>query len=295
MNRKGMTLIELLAVVGILALLILLAIPNALRAFRNAKKENFVTDAQTIFKTAVSQVQADHPRRNDIVIYCRVDGEVCQGSDRFETLDLTGNTEIDYFVAIDKTNRVEYFVVSNGEFQYAGGSVYKVSHRSGGVDPVTGKNIYIPTSIKKIIEGMEDYTIITTDNITETAEIDDINRIDIAHLAENYEEEIYGITNKTIPLGQMNERVFFLDVNVIINGVKYEKGADMKKYIRNNVYFNGHLVDKDVDDYWSMQVAGTNYRVEYRGINGYECYGTAAHNERGIITSPTYVDVYCKK
>ena len=65
--------------------------------------------------------------------------------------------------------------------------------------------------------------------------------------------------------------------------------------MRSNVYLNGHLVEKNVDDYWGVQVAGTNYRVESWGINGYECRSTVANNERGIISSPTYVDVICKK
>ena len=34
-----------------------------------AKKNNFVTDAQTIYKTAVSQVEVDHTSRNGYVIY----------------------------------------------------------------------------------------------------------------------------------------------------------------------------------------------------------------------------------
>ena len=205
MNKKGMTLIELLAVVGILSIMILLVLPNALNAYRKAKRNNFATDSQTIFKTAVSQVQADHLRRNGYVIYCRVNGEVCQGSDRFETLELTGSTDMDYFIVVDKDNVVEYFTVANGEFQYAGGSVYKVSHVQRGTDPVTGKNIYVPTGITKIINGMEDFSIITEDNITDTTEIDDINKIDIGHIAQNYEEEIYGITNKTVSLGAMKE------------------------------------------------------------------------------------------
>ena len=106
MNKKGMTLVELLAVIGILATLALLAIPNGISAYKEAKKKNFVTEAQTIFRTAVSQVEVDHSRRTGYVIYCRVNGEKCQGSDKFETLELTGSTSMDYFIVVDKNSDI---------------------------------------------------------------------------------------------------------------------------------------------------------------------------------------------
>jgi len=293
MNRRGMTLIELLAVVGILAMLLLIALPNALKAYRNSKKNNFVTDAQTIYKTAVSQVEVDHTSRNGYVIYCRFNGKPCEGSDKFETLELTGSTAVDYFIVVDREGKVEYFAVTNKEFQYAGGSVYKVSHTLRG--QVNGKNNYVPTGITKIVEGMEDFTIITVDNITDISEINADNKIDIGHLAANYEEEILGITTRTVELGAMNQRLFFLDINVVVDGVKYEKPQQIQKYVVSDVYLNGHLVSEGVDDYWQMQVAGTNYRIRYEGKNGYKCNSTVANNERGIITSPTYVDIICSK
>ncbi|UKI58404.1 MAG: prepilin-type N-terminal cleavage/methylation domain-containing protein [Clostridium sp.] len=38
MNKKGFTLVELLAVIAILAILVLVAVPNVLGMFNNAKK-----------------------------------------------------------------------------------------------------------------------------------------------------------------------------------------------------------------------------------------------------------------
>ena len=41
MNKKGFTLVELLAVIAILALLVIIALPNVLSMFNNAKKDLF--------------------------------------------------------------------------------------------------------------------------------------------------------------------------------------------------------------------------------------------------------------
>ena len=40
-NKKGFTLVELLAVIAILAILVILAIPNVIKLYNNAKKTDF--------------------------------------------------------------------------------------------------------------------------------------------------------------------------------------------------------------------------------------------------------------
>ena len=54
-NKKGFTLIELLAVIVILSILILLAMPSVLRIMENAKKNAFITEAESIIKAAQTQ------------------------------------------------------------------------------------------------------------------------------------------------------------------------------------------------------------------------------------------------
>ena len=120
MNKKGMTLIELLAVVGILAMLFMLVAPNAINAFKNSKKSSFLTDVQTIYTTAIAQVQADHPRRVSDFYYCRNKGEECEHSiNNVEGLELSGNTETNYIIQIDRQNNVVFFLAQNGEYQYS--------------------------------------------------------------------------------------------------------------------------------------------------------------------------------
>ena len=50
--KKGFTLIELLAVIIILAILMVIAVPNVLSTLNDAKQKTFVTQAQSIWKSA---------------------------------------------------------------------------------------------------------------------------------------------------------------------------------------------------------------------------------------------------
>ncbi len=59
-NRKGFTLVELLAVIVILAVLALVAMPNVTRLMENARKNSFTTEAEEFAKyaqTAYTNVQ----------------------------------------------------------------------------------------------------------------------------------------------------------------------------------------------------------------------------------------------
>src|SRR5574344_2105588 len=51
-NKKGFTLMELLAVIVILSVLILLAMPAVLRLMESARKNAFVTESNSIVKIA---------------------------------------------------------------------------------------------------------------------------------------------------------------------------------------------------------------------------------------------------
>ena len=59
MRKKGFTLIELLAVIIILAILMIIAVPNILSTLATARERAFVTQAQSIYKTAEQQYLKD--------------------------------------------------------------------------------------------------------------------------------------------------------------------------------------------------------------------------------------------
>ena len=64
MNKKGFTLVELLAVIAILAILVLVAVPNVLGMFNNAKKDTFATETKDMIRIAQQQYLADFGKWN---------------------------------------------------------------------------------------------------------------------------------------------------------------------------------------------------------------------------------------
>ena len=116
MNKKGFTLVELLAVIAILGVLMLIVLPNALSSYRNSKKSIFLSDIQSIYKTAVNQAKADNIGSRKAITYCRKDGYECDG---FEELDLSGSKSIDYIITVDGDFTVSYFVATDEVYQYS--------------------------------------------------------------------------------------------------------------------------------------------------------------------------------
>ncbi len=55
MKREGFTLVELLAVIAILTLLIIIAVPNVTKIFNDAKKETFISETKIIYKEALRE------------------------------------------------------------------------------------------------------------------------------------------------------------------------------------------------------------------------------------------------
>ena len=107
MKRKNaFTLVELLAVIAILAILIIIALPNILRMFNNAKKNSFVTEARSIFKTAEQN-------------YISSNGENYCYSDDYEecpALDMSGRNNIHYIVSFDENGNIVEFGAADDNF-----------------------------------------------------------------------------------------------------------------------------------------------------------------------------------
>ena len=47
-NKKGFTLVELLAVIAILAILVIIALPNVINMYTKTQKEAFLTETKKI-------------------------------------------------------------------------------------------------------------------------------------------------------------------------------------------------------------------------------------------------------
>ena len=109
MNKKGFTLVELLAVIAILALLVIIALPNVLKMFNQAKKDTFLTEAKTIYKEISKKYISETMRGNKISII----------SNNNNKLDLESNN-LKYKVKLNNDGSIKKFEVSNGNYCISG-------------------------------------------------------------------------------------------------------------------------------------------------------------------------------
>ena len=168
MNKKGMTLVELLAVVGILTLLLLITLPNAIKSLKSSKKSSFHTDVQTVYKTAVSQFMVDEPTATSI-IYARISGEGYgdQNDEHnpFKTLELTGSTKMDYVIRLKRNTDgdiyITHYYASDHEYQYQ-----------------------YPEDPNNQDGNIDDVSLITIDDIKDVTELNSTEIIDIKNIIE---------------------------------------------------------------------------------------------------------------
>ena len=130
MNKKGFTLVELLAVIAILALLVIIALPNVLSMFNNAKKDLFLTEAKNVFKESTKKYISDNMHNsNEENIYCKSE------TDSKNPLDMDiGNTY--YYIEKDNTGKTIKFVAWNSS-----GYVTKIVGDNVMLNDVTGNNV----------------------------------------------------------------------------------------------------------------------------------------------------------
>ena len=112
-NRKGFTLVELLAVVAIMAILVIVAVPNVMKLFKNAKRNSFEVEVKNIYKEAKSKFIVNNGFSRKETVYCNANN--CKGT----KLDLSGGGNINYSIKLDKAGRVVCFQASNGTYTYA--------------------------------------------------------------------------------------------------------------------------------------------------------------------------------
>ena len=109
MNKKGFTLVELLAVIAILALLVIIALPNVLKMFNQAKKDTFLTEAKTIYKEISKKYISETMKGNKISIISNTNNK----------LDLESNN-LKYKVKLNNDGSIKKFEVSNGNYCISG-------------------------------------------------------------------------------------------------------------------------------------------------------------------------------
>ena len=114
MKNKGFTLVEMLAVIGILGLLVILALPNVLKSYRDAKKVAFIDEAKTVYT-----------KSTDTFTLAKIKGRKINyisnnEEDKGELLDIENEKNLTYTVSINNKGVVTEFVLTNHEFCIVG-------------------------------------------------------------------------------------------------------------------------------------------------------------------------------
>ena len=72
MNRKGFTLVELLASLVILAIIMLIAVPSTINVLDRTKKQKYIADAKKMITLAETYIRGNqdisYPEENQIVV-----------------------------------------------------------------------------------------------------------------------------------------------------------------------------------------------------------------------------------
>ena len=106
MNKKGFTLVELLAVIAILAILVIIALPNVLKMFNDSKKNSFLTEAKTLYSEASKKYISENMKGNKLTYISSEDDT---------KLEMTGRN-LQYCVLLNTDGSVKSMKVSNGEW-----------------------------------------------------------------------------------------------------------------------------------------------------------------------------------
>ena len=90
-DKKGFTLVELLAVIAILAILVIIALPSVISMYNNAKKQVFLTEAQTVASTSEKKfLTGSITEGSKETVYCK------SKTDEKNPLEMTGEKKYYY-------------------------------------------------------------------------------------------------------------------------------------------------------------------------------------------------------
>ena len=266
MNKKGFTLVELLAVIAILALLVIIALPNVLSMFNNAKKDLFLTEAKNVFKESTKKYISDNMHNsNEGNIYCKSE------TDSKNPLDMDiGNTY--YYIEKDNTGKTIKFVAWNSS-----GYVTKIVGDNVMLNDVTGNNVS-ESSVKDItcnnvltnLEVISKLTRTYTINANASAETSNKGKLTISIASSNTTDEFNKV--KYIIYKKNNTEYVEIHETVLTNKSNnftlnyYDESFSNSKdmYYKVEAYTENNLKigEKEFTHLFFCFVAGTKVKTE---------------------------------
>ena len=264
-NNKGFTLVELLAVIAIMAILLIIALPNVLKMFNESKEKIFLTESKSVFKEAINQTIKD--RNLSDVIYCK------SMNDEINPLHMSGR-EIYYYIKANVNDKTGTIIVWDNE-RYA-------KYKGDKLDPSVLDNA------EKITDDIKNATC---DNIAEAVglvdKISDTYKVtgsvtfgDSQHLSLN------------IKMNNMNDSTFSKVKYVISRKLKNETAyTKVNEYVATNKAEGFNYTFLDETNPYSMDtkyqvVAYTddNRKIDETSVSYVYCFvkGTKVKTENGF-------------
>lgn len=123
-NKKGFTLVELLAVVAILAILVIIALPNVLKLYRKARKDSFLNEVKSMLTGAETAYVSESLKNNKINVVASDKALVDYANaimQEGEPYKISGkmnydSKNIDYYIELDNHGKPTKYIFSNGAF-----------------------------------------------------------------------------------------------------------------------------------------------------------------------------------
>lgn len=109
MNNKGYTLVELLAIIVVLGLILVIAVPSVQNIMEISRKNTFLADAQAIYRAANAEILEIIDDNGGII-----------DSSGENQLDLTSAENYDYCIIFDASGVISLITVSNGKYLITG-------------------------------------------------------------------------------------------------------------------------------------------------------------------------------
>lgn len=110
MNKKGVTLMELLFVMTLLAVVAIVTYPYVLDSYRQSQKETFLTEARNVYRRATEKYGAELVKNNRLSVITDSD---------MSKLDMNGD-KLKYCVHLTYDGDITDIKVSNGEYYIDG-------------------------------------------------------------------------------------------------------------------------------------------------------------------------------
>ena len=305
-NKKGFTLVELLAVIAILAILVIIAMPNVLNMFMNAKKSSFVTEAQNVIKQVTNKYIDESLKGNHISTI----------SNDNNPLDLSGN--IKYEIEIDSQGNVTSYIISNDSYCISSSKKYNELTKDDVKDDCSyeslhniagtlSKDFYSKTgrTAKDVVSSITFYSDGRTIDATEKYDVSEAqdNSIIMYVNPTNENSSLIDLTivaNGKIMFPEDSTKLFYFRSKYpcgpyasALSKLEFNSSIDTSKVKSMNSMFGGIITEViDLSDFNTANVEDMSrlfYESEVKEIKGLEKFDTSKVTDMSGMFSGTKV------